>query len=110
MKDAHAAGHRFEKCPECGGLWVEEGQLACMYNDLAGPFARPEFGPAIVAEVDEIAAGEQSRRCLSCERIMRRCLLQLVTVHRCDEHGIWFDRNELQDVLEKVALAAAAAR
>jgi len=103
MKDAYAAGHRFEKCPECGALWVEEGQLACMYNDLAGPFARPELdgwassGAALPAET--------TRRCLSCEKPMRQLVLHQVTVHRCADHGIWFDRNELQMVLERVALA-----
>lgn len=107
LRDAYAAGHRFEQCPTCRGQWVEENQLACMYNDLA-PLSRPEFLPTEIREPDPAGgAPEPMRRCLECDKVMRRVLLLETTVHRCEDHGVWFDAHELEDVLRAVTLSAS---
>jgi hypothetical protein len=78
-----------------------------MYNDLAGPLARPEFEPWALGQEPPPVPKEPFRRCPDCEQAMYQVQLEKVVVQRCKDHGVWFDAGELEQVLEHVAQRVA---
>ena len=84
-------------CAECGGLWLDEGELELLLgaNDsdallLTGGKPRP-------------APGERKRRCPVCRKKMLKEATgteEPVTYDRCPRgHGLWLDAGELQAIV-----------
>jgi Zn-finger nucleic acid-binding protein/catechol 2,3-dioxygenase-like lactoylglutathione lyase family enzyme len=97
-------------CPKCHGMWVERNTWDAVVrlteqmgrSELARPGASDS---AKKAEAQDVA-------CLVCGT---RCLRILswaggVEVDVCSPHGLWFDRDELQTILDDVARCAQQAR
>jgi len=85
---------RFDRCKQCGGLWLDWATLISMWTQMS-PYAGE---PALALR----QGGARERNCPSCENMMERLQLRQVPVDRCPAHGVWFDRGELE-----VGLAAA---
>jgi Zn-finger nucleic acid-binding protein len=87
-------------CSECGGIWLDAGELELLFEDSkqAGRLVK-SFEPAGGLE-------EKKRLCPICLKNMDKVLAgsgtEPVIIDRCAEsHGLWFDRGELSGILEK---------
>jgi hypothetical protein len=94
------AGVEVDLCPECGGLWLDKGELEALgtasptqvsdlRNMLTGnPFAQP-------------AASDIPTECPSCEGKLREVVLGPIHVDFCTNcGGVFLDRGELDKGLE----------
>jgi len=87
-------------CSECGGIWLDAGELELLFEDSNQ--ARK------LIESFKLAGGlkEKKRLCPICLKNMDKVLAgsenEPVVIDRCTEsHGLWFDRGELSGILEK---------
>ena len=85
-------------CPDCTGIWLDAGELELLLED--------EHKAAELLRSFRIAetGGEQIRKCPICLKKMQKVQVgqtdKPLLVDRCaKEHGLWFDKGELQDVL-----------
>ena len=97
-------GVEIDQCSQCGGTWLDEGELTAIVN-----IQEEKFGPKLIQETLEYAfAGiphEEIESTVACPI----CLTDMypvnyafssgVILNRCSKnHGIWLDRNELEKV------------
>ncbi len=78
-------------CTECRGLWLEQTVLHHMVEQMQTP-------PAPISLVFR-AHQRAPLSCPECADPMTTLVLQNVEIDRCEKHGLWFDRDELQTVL-----------
>jgi Zn-finger nucleic acid-binding protein len=94
--------HSFMRCPSCRGAFLEAAVVRAMVHAMGGE--APEPRPV---------ATERPLRCPSCSQPLARGSLPSapgrVEIDACAEHGVWFDRGELESVLERAGLDALAA-
>lgn len=105
-------GHMVWRCNDCTGIWMSPDVFHALTRILIPNSAAPSLRKRTDAEA--------ALACPECERIMDKVwaggggyILPGVpragtghAVDRCEVHGTWFDRNELQAVLtslEKIA-------
>jgi Zn-finger nucleic acid-binding protein len=79
-------------CNACRGLWMTQEMLVEMAANMQWP-AQPVPLPCVPD------ATRQPLPCPACTSPMQTWTLHGVPIDRCDRHGIWFDRDELQQVL-----------
>jgi Zn-finger nucleic acid-binding protein len=107
------AGQPFERCPACGGLWVDRQIFERLVATGQGqPTALPATAPEPAAPLEpaEPAKNGPARagpapfylNCPECGTVMGRTNFARrsgVLMDRCPGHGVWFDRDELSRVL-----------
>jgi Zn-finger nucleic acid-binding protein len=93
------------ECPSCGGLWVDNETLQAICTDQDQQQAILGFNPDLV--IAKSAAAVQSGRtyipCPKCNTLMNRrqyAGCSGVIVDWCKAHGVWFDRNELRQIVQ----------
>ncbi|HEY4180644.1 MAG TPA: hypothetical protein VGM90_27555 [Kofleriaceae bacterium] len=106
-------------CPACSSKLREfqsrlvcdacEGMMMSLADLSRGIFEMTSLEPAL--SFDKEVDGK--RRCPHCDQAMKRCEVRIdleghiekphVELDRCETHGLWFDKEELGKVLEKVA-------
>jgi Zn-finger nucleic acid-binding protein len=91
------------ECPRCQGLWVDADSLEQICTDREKQAA--VLGTAIPSLKPPPNALEQVRYvpCPVCQRLMNRVNFahcSNVVVDVCKGHGTWFDRDELQRILD----------
>ena len=85
-------------CTECEGIWLDAGELEL----LLGGASQSE---ALLASFQPTNTSEQKRKCPICLKKMDKVLVGSEgklpeLIDRCGHnHGLWFDRGELQNVL-----------
>jgi Zn-finger nucleic acid-binding protein len=86
------------ECPRCAGLWLDNAAFDLVRERAREqPAAEPQASAASTPP-----AGAHYRRCPHCEALMHRRNhggKSGVLVDTCREHGLWFDRSELERVL-----------
>lgn len=98
---------RVEDCGRCGGTWVSEATFqTLLIQDAGRPPAvgntlapTPEVAPRSHAATDD---RPRYRPCPVCRRLMNRHNYNRrsgVIIDVCARHGIWFDRDELAEIL-----------
>ncbi|MFK7992483.1 MAG: zf-TFIIB domain-containing protein [Sandaracinaceae bacterium] len=81
-------------CEQTGGVWLEVGSA----KQLDAPGAREMADAAVVFTT--AADGPDPRiDCPACGVRLRRVRWRGVRIDRCDAHGAWFDRGEIQRIL-----------
>lgn len=84
-------------CPTCFGVWLDAGELELLYGDA-------EAAQAFVRSGRPAPKPEKARRCPECGRRMAKDTTQgtrPVVLDRCPKgDGLWFDRGELQAILQ----------
>lgn len=86
-------------CTECEGIWLDAGELELLTGDAAG-------AEALLESFQTAETGEKKRKCPICLRKMDKVLVggegeSPELIDRCGHnHGLWFDRGELQNVLK----------
>jgi hypothetical protein len=88
-------------CDACDGMFVELADLRHALEDLTG------IEP-VIQMVDDRPG---NRNCPKCALGLTRCHIRVVfeeevakprpELDRCDDHGIWFDKDELANVFQK---------
>lgn len=86
-------------CTECEGIWLDAGELELLLGGAAG-------AEALLKSFQAAQTPEKKRKCPICLRKMDKVLVgsqgeSPELIDRCSHnHGLWFDRGELQNVLK----------
>ena len=87
--------YSYMRCDKCVGIWIEWTVLAKLMRDID-----PEHKW-------ELQGGheERKRHCPKCNSAMLRSHIFQIPVDYCnnEKHGVWLDKDELKNILEKVA-------
>ena len=106
------------ECGRCGGLWVEAAAFERICSDREQQAAVSGVAAAKSVEANG-GAGKVGVRyvpCPECDELMNRVNFARcsgVVVDVCKAHGTWFDRDELQRIVEFIragGMSAARAR
>jgi Zn-finger nucleic acid-binding protein len=100
LSDDHAIGITRWECAACGGVWLDRAALAALVDKLELP----------IDELAGRAAGASSRGCPRCRAPMATLTVDAITLDTCADHGLWFDRAELEPTIEALQREAEAAR
>jgi len=94
---------KIQECPKCEGLWVDVATFEAICTDreeqaivLGGASPPPERA---VLTLDEV----RYLHCPECHTLMNRVNFagrSGVIIDACRGHGTWFDRNELQRIID----------
>lgn len=101
-------------CMSCGGLWLDHATFGRMRDEHARNAAG--LPPRTSGQTLSATGLEPYLRCPVCNKFMNRsnfARMSGVLLDSCREDGLWFDANELQQVLEFIergGLALAARR
>ncbi len=92
-----------DHCLKCGGIWLDAGEMEILLEDARKAKA------LLDSFRQEIAVTERPRRCPICDKKMVKTLVGRskppVLIDTCRRgDGLWFDRGELQDVIDKAQL------
>lgn len=76
-------------CVGCRGIWLSSEKIHWMTDGSLGQFG-------------DLSPGDDNTlpRCPVCERKLKPCHLTDVEIDVCDLHGIWFDPDELERLVE----------
>jgi len=94
-------GLSLDQCGKCGGLWVDQKTFEQIAADrqergeVMGSLPAPVVRPVSLETV-------HYRPCPRCGKLMNRqnyAHISGVVINVCKEHGIWFERDELRQVL-----------
>ncbi|MGE5295173.1 MAG: zf-TFIIB domain-containing protein [Solirubrobacterales bacterium] len=89
-----------DHCVSCGGIWLDAGELELLMD-------APEKARELLNSFHEDnTATEQDRRCPICRKNMAKILVgganPPLRIDQCRRnHGLWFDRGELEDILRQ---------
>jgi Zn-finger nucleic acid-binding protein len=105
LSQVNLSHHAILECLRCGGLWVDKAT----FQEIC---TRQEDQEAVLAfheEANDSAAAQPSRSarayipCPECGNLMNRqnfAGCSRVILDWCREHGAWFDRSELHQIVE----------
>ncbi len=99
LEERRTQDYSYERCGTCYGMWISLPVLRLMVASMESG-AEPDFAPI----------GTGRRRCLDCHASMAAMSLFEIPVDVCSEHwhGVWFDKDELAQALERVGEAQPA--
>lgn len=85
-------------CTNCHGIWLDEGELEILLNDAEG---KEEFFNSFSIEKN---TDEKRIKCPLCSKKMLKVSCgnkEKIIIDECpDKHGLWFNKGELQNVVE----------
>jgi Zn-finger nucleic acid-binding protein len=96
--------HLLWECGKCFGLWLDNTtfeQVCRAAEQQAAALPEAHLGQPYVKNLGPV----RYRRCPVCQELMNRVNFARcsgVVVDVCGQHGTWFDRNELQQIVEFV--------
>jgi Zn-finger nucleic acid-binding protein len=96
-------GERVLACMSCGGVWMDGAAYKKMASQMESE----------VLDLAELATSHAERRgatipqdsanaCPDCSISLTRTTRSGVTLDVCKDHGVWFDRGELQALAARV--------
>jgi len=92
-----------DHCPDCGGIWLDAGELELLLG-------RPEKAKQLLEsfKIDSTST-EKVRKCPICDKKMRKIIVgssePILLIDKCRKgDGLWFDKGELQDILNRAQL------
>jgi Zn-finger nucleic acid-binding protein len=90
--DVRLTDDTLRRCPRCHGAWLDESAIA---DRIAR--AHNQRTPDLAWATD----ARKALPCASCAQPMQTVKLFDVALDRCTEHGVWFDANELDEVVKR---------
>ncbi|MFQ6035421.1 MAG: zf-TFIIB domain-containing protein [Sedimentisphaerales bacterium] len=90
-------------CSECGGIWLDAGELELLLG-------QPEKAKDLLDSFKiETSTTERIRKCPICDKKMRKIIVgssePTLLIDKCRRgDGLWFDKGELQDILDRAQL------
>ena len=97
------ANVEIDYCPECSGIWLDKGELEILLGDSEKALSLLDSFRL------DMHTTEKARKCPICLKKMQKILVgngaEPLRIDRCTKgHGLWFDKGELQDILNKARL------
>lgn len=92
-RQAELTGGDMRHCMQCKGSWVPEETLHAHISAMTS-----EVKPRVQWTVTHKRIGLP---CAVCKHTMETLLLFDIAVDRCHSHGVWFDKDELAEVLRR---------
>lgn len=93
-----------DTCSHCEGSWLDEGELAAIKAAREKTFTRAEID-AVRGVTEKVVIGKEA---LAPELACPKCGAQMqrfnyagesgVILDKCAQHGVWFDKGELEAV------------
>lgn len=88
-----------DHCVNCGGIWLDTGELEHLLDD-------PVKAKQLLGSFREEPAAEWTRKCPICDKKMAKIVVGQakppLLIDKCRRtDGLWFDKGELQDILER---------
>ena len=94
-------------CERCRGIWLDAGELEQLItttgSDIHDPFLRL---------LDQNGSPSEAARCLCprCDRKLHEFTVNHLVLDRCPRgHGLWFDANELHQLLTEFGASKTVA-
>jgi Zn-finger nucleic acid-binding protein len=84
-----------QACATCRGIWISPASVQEMAVNMQTP-------PSLIA-LPLVEDVRDKLRCPACSEGMSTVTLFQVPIDLCENHGIWFDANELATVLLRAA-------
>ncbi len=97
--------HTVQECTRCGGLWVDKDtfqQICTREEEQEAVLGRVEGADAGITDAKP-AAERAYVPCPECGKLMNRRQFagcSRVILDWCREHGMWFDRHELHQIVK----------
>ncbi len=94
--------HRLHECDKCFGMWLDSAtfeQICRQAEQQASVLLGGHLGEASARPLEPV----RYRPCPVCHQLMNRMNFAQcsgVIVDLCQEHGTWFDKDELQRIVE----------
>jgi Zn-finger nucleic acid-binding protein len=96
-------GVEIDYCTNCGGIWLDAGELELLLND-------PGKAKILLDSfrVDS-ASTERLKKCPICDKKMQKIVVgsskPVLLIDKCRRgDGLWFDKGELQDIFDRAEL------
>ena len=107
----HFQGLEVDFCERCRGIWLDDGELEALLDPHWNKAGNP-----LLEALRQSGAGAAGPKhlCPRCDRRLHEITLRrdgptALTLDRCPRgHGIWFDADELQQLLEAFPAASGA--
>ena len=109
------------ECPRCAGMWLRNQLLKRLLQQAkeaaTAQAGDPQFGMATKPAVALTSTDKRPdhapvyRSCPDCQHHMRRHIFAQrsgIIIDSCSEHGIWFDADELEMILQWVRAGGTA--
>ncbi len=96
LVEAEVAERPARLCERCRGLLIEPSVVRALFHQVSKEAGRERAMP----ELMEHEFGDPPRPCAVCGEPMRREFFDWLQLDECEEHGIWFDAGELDELLE----------
>lgn len=92
-----------DHCVSCDGIWLDAGELELLLQD------RRIAAELIESFQKDPNSKEKARRCPICDGKMDKIIVgnsaEPLVIDRCPKgDGLWFDKNELQNIFDKAHL------
>ncbi len=89
-----------DHCVGCGGIWLDAGELELLMDD------RHKAADLLETFQEAPSHPERPRRCPICGKKMAKIVVgstqPVLLIDKCRRgDGLWFDRGELQDILQR---------
>jgi Zn-finger nucleic acid-binding protein len=114
METVAVGAASLRECAGCGGLWVEAStfeQICADREQQAAVLGAPVAHPASIAQSAN-PGGVRYVPCPECGQLMNRTNFARcsgVVIDTCKGHGTWFDRDELQRIVEFIRAGGMSA-
>lgn len=89
-----------DHCTDCGGIWLDAGELEMLLSDT-------QSAKQLLASFKiDLECAEKPRRCPICNKKMQKIIVgscePILLIDKCHRgDGLWFDKGELQDILNR---------
>lgn len=90
-------------CTDCDGIWLDAGELEILLGE-------PEKAEQLLNsfKIDH-ASSEKPRKCPICLKKMKKIIVgsskPVLLIDKCSkDHGLWFDKGELNDIFGRAEL------
>lgn len=89
-----------DHCVGCGGIWLDAGELELLMDD------REKASQLLASFREDPSVAEKPRKCPICDKKMAKIVVGQakppLLIDKCRRgDGLWFDRGELQDILDR---------
>jgi Zn-finger nucleic acid-binding protein len=104
LKIEHYEGVEIDRCAQCHGVWLDEGELLRVVNAREAPISSEHLTQALQAASTGIPSGEHQtvEHCPKCAKPltpMNYTYSSGIILDRCPAlHGVWLDGKEIEKV------------
>ena len=103
MLTLELTGVEIDHCTDCGGIWLDAGELELLLGDS-------EHARQLIHSFKiDTACAEKKRKCPICLKKMQKIIVGRAAppllIDKCPKgDGLWFDRGELQNIFSRAKL------